>query len=263
MAVEALKAGKHLVIEKPMALTRKGCDRILFEALRNSRLVFGVMQNRYSPPAAWLKEVITHNLLGAIYMVQVNCFWNRDERYYTGTDWHGTADLDGGTLFTQFSHFIDILYWLFGDLDILDARFANFNHQATIAFEDSGVVSFRLPGGGLGSLCYSTSVWDKNLESSMTIVGEHGSVQVSGQYMEQVSYCHIRDYAMPQLAPTNPPNNYGPFQGSAANHGYVYENIVDTLLHQGSITTNALEGLKVVEIIEKVYQFKPNLHPLP
>jgi len=115
------------------------------------------------------------------------------------------------------------------------------------------LVQFDLVQGGVGSLNYSTSVWDANLESSMTIIGEKGSVKVAGQYMNEVAHCHIEGYAMPTLAPSNPPNNYGPYKGSAANHIYVYENVMNVLRGDGPITTNALEGLKVVDIIERIY----------
>jgi len=107
--------------------------------------------------------------------------------------------------------------------------------------------------GGMGCLNYSTAVWDKNLESSITIVAEKGSVKVGGQYMNEVEYCHIKDYVMPELPASNPPNDYGLYKGSAANHHYIYENIVEVLSGDGTITTNALEGMKVVDIIERIY----------
>jgi predicted dehydrogenase len=92
------------------------------------------------------------------------------------------------------------------------------------------------------------------MESSITVVGTKGSAKVGGQYMNEIEYCHIKDYVMPELAPTNPPNDYGPFKGSAANHHYVIENVVNTLQGNDTITANALEGLKVVDIIERIYQ---------
>jgi UDP-N-acetyl-2-amino-2-deoxyglucuronate dehydrogenase len=95
----------------------------------------------------------------------------------------------------------------------------------------------------MGSLNYSTSVWDKNLESSITIIAENGSVKVGGQYMNEVEYCHIKDYTMPELPPSNPPNDYGQYKGSAANHHYIIENVVDVLQNRSAITTNALEDL--------------------
>jgi predicted dehydrogenase len=259
-AIKALDNHKHVVIEKPMGLTKAACEQVIFKSLQVSKHVFGVMQNRYSPPSVWIKEIVEQGLLGDICMVQINCYWNRDDRYYRPNgqthSWKGTKDLDGGTLFTQFSHFIDIMYWLFGDIKNVQARFANFNHQESIEFEDSGYVNFEFVNGGIGSINYSTSVWDKNLESSMTIIGSKGSVKIGGQYMNEVEYCHIDGYTMPELPPANPANDYGHYKGSAANHVYVIENVVDVLKGRKSISTNALEGLKVVEIIEKIYALK-------
>ncbi|MBP5456201.1 MAG: Gfo/Idh/MocA family oxidoreductase [Paludibacteraceae bacterium] len=255
-AIKALESHHHVVLEKPIALTKRDAEKIVFKSLEMSRHVFCVMQNRYSPPSVWLKEVISSNRLGKIYMVQLNCYWNRDERYYKPGNWHGDAKLDGGTLFTQFSHFIDIMYWLFGDITNIKGNFNDFSHQNLTDFEDSGIVTFDFVNGGMGSLNYSTSVWDKNLESSIIIVGENGTVKVSGQYMNEVEYCHIKDYEMPVLAPSNPPNDYGAYKGSAQNHHYVIQNVVEKLQEKGSITTNVLEGLKVIDIIERIYEVR-------
>lgn len=252
----ALEHKKNVVIEKPMGLTVADCEKIIFKALQVSRQVFCVMQNRYSPPSVWIKDVVDKNLLGKIYMVQLNCYWNRDERYYTGKNWKGSPDLDGGTLFTQFSHFIDIMYWLFGDITDIQGQFSDFNHGNLTAFEDSGFVNFNFVNGGMGSINYSTSVWDKNLESSITIIGENGSIKIGGQYMNEVEYCHIRNYTMPQLPPANPANDYGAYKGSAANHHFIIENVIDTLKGRTIATTNALEGLKVVDIIERIYSLR-------
>ncbi len=252
-AILALDAGMHVVCEKPMGLSKARCEEVIHSSLQKNKQVFCVMQNRYSPPSVWLKEMITERRLGDIYMVQVDCYWNRDQRYYKQGGWKGTPDLDGGTLFTQFSHFIDLMYWVFGDIDNIQGKFKDFNHKEMTSFEDSGFVSFDFVKGGMGSINYSTSVYDKNFESSMTIIGEHGTVKVGGQYMNEVLYCHVKDYEMPSLPEGAPPNDYGHYKGSAANHHFVIENVVDTLLEKTSATTNALEGLKVVEIIERIY----------
>lgn len=252
--IYALEKQKHVVIEKPIALNKADAEKIIFKALHVHKHVFTVMQNRYSPPSAWIKDVIDQGILGKVFMVQLNCYWNRDERYYKPGNWHGTWNLDGGTLFTQFSHFIDIMYWLFGDIKNIQSKFKDFNHQGTTDFEDSGFVSFDFVNGGMGCISFSTAVWNTNLESSMTIIGEKGSVKIGGQYMNEVEVCNIKDYTMPELAPTNPGNDYGAYKGSAQNHHYVIENVVDVIKGRAPITVNALEGLKVVEIIERIYQ---------
>ena len=259
MAIKAIEAGYHVIIEKPMSLTVADAEKVIYAGLKYRKQICCVMQNRYSPPSVWIKEIVDSGILGKIYMVQFNCYWNRDARYYIPGGWHGTKDLDGGTLFTQFSHFIDILYWLFGDITDIQARFADFNHAGLTDFEDSGIVNFRFTeGGGVGSLNYSTSIWDKNMESSMLVIAENGSVKIGGQYMEKVDYCHIKDYVMPELPPTNPGNDYGHYKGSAQNHNMVIRNTINVLSGESSdtITTNVLEGMKVVDIIERIYNCK-------
>lgn len=260
MAIQAIESGHHVVIEKPMALTLQDAEKVVYTSLRYQKQAFCVMQNRYSPPSIWIKEMVDSGRLGNIYMVQLNCYWNRDNRYYKAGGWHGDAQLDGGTLFTQFSHFIDIMYWLFGDICHIQAKFADFNHHNLTAFEDSGLITFNFVNGGMGCLNYSTAVWDKNMESSMLIIAENGSVKIGGQYMNEVEYCHIKDYEMPTLAPTNPGNDYGPYKGSAQNHNFVIRNVVEVLSETSGkqITTNVLEGLKVVDIIQKIYALKEN-----
>lgn len=256
LALKALKSGYHVVIEKPMALSKKDCEMVIDISLKTGRQVFVVKQNRYSPTSVWLKEIVKNEIIGDIDLVQINCFWNRDERYYESNDWHGSLEMDGGVLFTQFSHFVDIMYWVFGDIRKIQARMINFNHDEMTEFEDSGIVQFEFIEGGMGAINFSTSCWDRNMESSITVIGSRGSVKLGGQYMNEVKYCHIENYEIPKLPETNPPNDYGPYRGSAANHHYVIENVVDTLNGSSFITANALEGMKVVEIIEKIYEHR-------
>lgn len=252
----ALEAGKNVVCEKPMALSKSDCEAMIYKALQQHKTVFCVMQNRYSPPSVWLKKIVDEKIIGDVYMVQLNCYWNRDERYYKKGGWKGTQELDGGTLFTQFSHWVDLLFWIFGDISDIQAKFRDFNHKELTDFEDSGFVSFNFLNGGMGSINYSTAVWNSNLESSITIIGSKGSVKVGGQYMDQVEHCNIKDYTLPALDPTNEANDYGAYKGSANNHPQIIANVIDTLKGRTTITTNAMEGLKVVDIIERIYALR-------
>jgi predicted dehydrogenase len=251
---------KHVVIEKPMGLSKANCEELIFKALNVSKSIFCVMQNRYSPPSVWLKDMVASGQLGNIYNVQVNCYWNRDDRYYFKDGvkhaWKGQQSLDGGTLFTQFSHFVDLMYWIFGDITDIQGKFDNFSHQHSTEFEDTGLVSFRFVNGGMGSLNYSTAVWNSNLESSITVIAENGTIKVGGQYMNEVEICNVKDYEFKELPPSNPANDYGSYKGSANNHPYVFENVVDVIKGRKPISTNALEGLKVVDIIERIYSLK-------
>jgi len=256
-SIRIIESHKHVVCEKPMALSVPDCKQMIEASQKYNRKIFCVMQNRYSPPANWLKNIVSGNILGDILMVRIDCFWNRDERYYLPGSWRGTADKDGGTLFTQFSHFIDLLIWIFDAPEIVHGIFGNFTHKGIIPFEDTGTIQFFWPGkSGMGVLNYSTSVWDQNLESSITVIGSKGSVQIAGQYMNEVRYCHIRDYNMPDLPMAEPPNGYGTYKGSAANHHFVIQNVVDTLMNKNTMNIQAEEGMEVVRFIEEAYKLR-------
>ncbi len=136
----ALKNLKHVLCEKPMALTTKDCKTMIKTAEEEDRKLFIVKQNRYNPPIVELKKAIDEGTLGTITNVQLNCFWNRPNRYYEESDWKGTNVLDGGTLFTQFSHFIDLLIWLIGDIDDFELYRKNFQHKNVIEFDNTGVI---------------------------------------------------------------------------------------------------------------------------
>ena len=252
-AVKLLRAGYHVVIEKPMGIKSAECEEVLIAEKETGKHVFVVKQNRYSPPSVWLKNIVQSGTLGDILMVQTNCYWNRDQRYYSTSPWRGSLDQDGGALYTQFSHFVDLMYWVFGDITNIQSTVRNFTHPHLKDFDDSGFAQFEFLRGGIGSINYSTSCWDTNMESSITVVGSKGSVKVGGQYMNEIEYCHVENYEKPTLPPTNPPNDYGPYKGSAANHHYVFQNVVDVLTGRTDITATAFEGLKVVQMIENIY----------
>lgn len=252
-AVKLLRAGYHVVIEKPMGIKSAECEEVLIAEKETGKHVFVVKQNRYSPPSVWLKDIVQTGTLGDILMVQTNCYWNRDQRYYSTSPWRGSLDQDGGALYTQFSHFVDLMYWVFGDITNIQSTVRNFTHPHLKDFDDSGFAQFEFLRGGIGSINYSTSCWDTNMESSITVVGSKGSVKVGGQYMNEIEYCHVENYEKPTLPPTNPPNDYGPYKGSAANHHYVFQNVVDVLTGRTDITATAFEGLKVVQMIERIY----------
>ena len=195
-------------------------------------------------------------------MVHDNCYWNRDDCYCkpdtksgSPSSWHGTKELDGGIFFTQFSHFIDLMHWHFGYITKIRVRLNDFPHQNITDFADSGFFSFDFRKGVTGSYKYSTAVRDKNLESFIAIIAEKESVKVGGHYMNEVEYCHINYYTMRKLSESNPPNYYGQYKGSAANHHYIYENMAEVILDNGKITTNELEGIKVVDSIERIYNY--------
>lgn len=259
LALKALNAQKNVVIEKPITLKAEDARILQRAATKEQKHIFCVMQNRYSPVSIWLKNLLSGGILGTVYSVQVNCAWNRDDRYYQPGNWHGTLAQDGGPLYTQFSHFVDLLFWLFGPIDIHNQAFFNHNHQKNTEFEDSGHFHFHNAIVKQGSFHYTTSVFDQNFKSSIEIIAENGTVEVAGQYMNELRYCHIRNYTQPQLPPSAAPNHYPGYQGSASNHHHVIQNVIDTLNGISNPDTPISDGISVVEIIENVY-VKRNLN---
>ena len=152
MAIKAMEYGAHVVIEKPMATTKLDAEKIIQASLKTDRKVFCVMQNRYSPPSVWLKEILDKRSLGPSIWCRLIVIGTETKDIYANGSWHGTAALDGGTLFTQFSHFIDMVFWLFGDITNIKGTFNDFNHQGLTAFEDTGMVHFEFVDGGMGNL---------------------------------------------------------------------------------------------------------------
>ena len=258
LAIQILNHNKHVVIEKPMCLTTKTANDIVNLAIEKNLHVFCVMQNRYSPVSQWLKQTIESNILGEIYTVQIQCAWNRDDRYYKHEHWHGKLSVDGGPLYTQFSHFVDLLFWLFGKVEIKDAEFYNYNHKHNTEFEDSGNLNCFLPNFHANCLFqYTTSIYDQNFESSITIIAEKGTIKASGQYMDKITYVHAQDLNFPELTPTAAPNLYPEgYQGSANNHSFIIQNVVDTLNGKSSADITPNDGKSVVEIIENAYKYR-------
>jgi UDP-N-acetyl-2-amino-2-deoxyglucuronate dehydrogenase len=251
-----LEAGYHVICEKPLGLKLEDVVALKTTEEKTQKKVICVLQNRYSPPIKWLKETISSGILGEIYQIQINCFWNRDDRYYYPNgkkhNWKGTLAKDGGVLFTQFSHFVDILVWCIGDIELIQHHSKNFAHLGKTDFDDTGSIIFQDQHGAIGNLNYSTAVYDQNLESTFTIIAEKGSVKIGGQYMDKVDYCHIKNYKMPTLPPSAPPNDYGHFKGSAQNHGFVIQNAIDFILEGKTIDVGLEEGVKSVKGIEEV-----------
>lgn len=249
----SLEAGYNVLCEKPMALNVHDCGRMISTAEKYNKRLFVIKQNRFNPPVAAVKEAIDNDKLGKILSVQLNCFWNRRPDYYENS-WKGTKKLDGGTLFTQFSHFVDLLYWMIGDVKSICGYSDNFIHQDIIEFEDAGVVALKFHNGAIGAINYNVNSYSKNMEGSLTIFGSKGTVKIGGQYLNELEYQDIQDFEFKDLPQGNKPNNYGNYQGSMSNHDKVYENVIDVLNNGGQISTNFFEGLKTVEIIEKIYQ---------
>jgi UDP-N-acetyl-2-amino-2-deoxyglucuronate dehydrogenase len=250
-AICCLDKGFHVLVEKPLALQTKDAQRIVEKSVATGKFVFPVMQNRYAKAALWLKQLLNSGSLGEIFLVQVNCFWNRDVEYYAGHEWHGKKQLDGGPLFTQFAHYVDMLYWLFGDMENIQGRLANYAHEGVTEFEDTGILHFDFAKGGMGTLNYTTAVWGQNLESSLTVVAEKGSIKVSGQYLQQVEYCNVKDVNLPNILCQKLDEKT--IRSLAFDqHCCVIRHAVEVLQRGVCSESTVEEGVKVVDIIERM-----------
>ena len=252
--IKALKAGHHVLCEKPMAINVEDCYKMIETAEIANKNLFIVKQNRFNPPVEAVKNIVSEGLIGKLHNVQLNCFWNRNADYYRKSDWKGTINLDGGTLYTQFSHFIDLLYWMIGDVASVQAYTGNYLHDEIIEFEDTGVVIIKFLNGAIGTINYTVNSYSQNMEGSITLFGEKGTIKIGGQYLNTLEYQLIDNYNIKELPKGNPANHYGEYLGSMSNHDKVYQNIIDVLTNNGKIATNGYEGMKTVEIINKIYE---------
>ena len=252
--IEGLNAGLHVVVEKPMALSSEECDRMIAASEKAGKTIFAVKQNRYNPPVQEVKKLMAGNELGKIFMIQVNCFWNRGDAYYADSDWRGKKNRDGGCLFTQFSHFVDILYYLNGPVVSASGQVSNFAHQHNTEVEDTGSFVMKAANGAIISFNFTTCTFEKNMEGSITIFAEKGTVKIGGQYLNTIEYQKLATATLPAINISAKANDYGLYQGSMSNHDKVIQNVVDVLVHGHSVMTSAEEGKKVVGIIELMYK---------
>lgn len=257
LSIVALEAGCHVLCEKPLTISSHDGKEMIRAAAGAGKKLFVVKQNRYNPPVMAVKKLLNEGSLGMIHSFQLNCFWNRPAAYYD-SDWRGTLALDGGTLFTQFSHFIDLLYWLLGDVD--EARgLRSAGSGKPIEFEDTGVAWLRMKSGAIGTLNYTINSYGQNMEGSLTLFGEKGTVKIGGQYLNELDFFSVEGEAAPVLAAGRPPNRYGIYEGSMSNHDKVYENLILALGNPHHPFVEAAEALRSVEIIEKIYAASPLL----
>lgn len=240
-AIRCLKAGKNVLIEKPIALTVEDAQDILSVANERKLRVFSSMQLRFSPVVQYVKKLIDNKALGKIFMVNIQCYWNRNKNYYKLREWHGTDEMDGGVLFTQFSHFVDILNFWFDEVNCVGAKSFNFSHQHITEFDDSGYVDFTADDA-VGHMTYTTSVFNKNFESSITIIAEKGTVKIGEQYLNKMLYSDLKNVCCSKNVSTEQKN----FHPEAINE------IADALLRNNPSILDAHFTINLVKFITEV-----------
>jgi len=246
------RAEKNILCEKPMAITTEDAQDMIAVAETNNVKLLIVKQNRYNPPVVAVKEAIDAGKLGNISSVVVNGFWNRNPDYFAQADWRGTKELDGGALFTQFSHFIDLMLYLVGGVHKVFAYADNKEHPQ-IAIDDVGSILLQFKNGAIGTFNYTNNVYEKNYEGSITIIGSNGTIKIGGQYLNELEFWNVDGEKEKTIEKIDMPNNYGFYKGSMSNHAQVIENAVEVIQRNGAIHTTGMEGYKTVEIIEAIY----------
>ncbi len=253
MAIRAAYSKKNILVEKPMALNVEDCHSMIEAANANKVKLMVVKQNRYNIPIALTKEALDSLFLGRVFMVQCNILWNRHQGYYNDSNWRGSLALEGGALHTQVSHFIDLLIWWFGDVTDAKTDVATKNHN--IEIEDCGQTILRFKSGTLGTIVWTTCVYNKNYEGSITIIGENGTIKIGGQYLNKIEFWDVKSYPLPEsIEFTDKPNTYGKYQGTSSNHDKVVHDVVAELLNERHNVVEGDEGMKTIEAIEMIYK---------
>ena len=235
-AIRCLKAGKNVLIEKPIALTVEDAKEILKVAEEKKLRVFTSMQLRFSPVVQYVKNLIDNHSLGQVFMININCYWNRNRNYYKLREWHGNQEMDGGVLFTQFSHFVDIMNFWFDEVICTNSKSYNFTHQEVTQFDDSGCVDFTADGA-IGHMVYTTSTFNKNFESNITLIAEKGTVKIGDQYLNQMIYSDLKNVCCSNKISTEQ-KNFHPNAIAEISEALISQN--ESLL-EGKYTVNLVQ----------------------
>ena len=253
MAIEAARAHKHILVEKPMALTLEDTLRMDEAARENDIRLMVVWQNRHNVPIKLAKKALEDKALGQVYQVHCSVLWNRPQSYYDRSDWLGRKDLEGGPLYTQCSHFIDLLIYMFGDIQRVNSIGETKCHN--IEVEDCGVAVMKFKSGVMGTLSYTNCVYNKNYEGSITIVGEKGTIKIGGSYLNTIDFWDVQSYPLPHDVDYNDkPNNYAKYKGTSSNHDKVIADVVADFLDGKKRVAGWEDGHKVVEAIRMIYR---------
>lgn len=232
-SVECLDSGKNVLCEKPMALSLEDAKAMVECAQKNDQLLYVVKQNRHNPPVKLVKQLIQEGKLGKPIMVSVDMFWNRNNSYYENDEWRGTLTLDGGTIFTQASHFVDLMLMFLGKPKSVYSLMGTMNHD--IEIEDTGAVTAQFENGAFGVLNYTTCATNKNFEGSITLIFEKGTIKIGGEYINTIDYFQVEGAESYELEETTATaNDYGTYRGSMSNHHEIFKDILNHMNGNGS-----------------------------
>jgi predicted dehydrogenase len=249
--INLAKYGKHIIVEKPMALTIDDADEMILACHKNNCRLFVVKQNRFNVPVIKLREALEAGRFGKLFMGTVRVRWCRTQEYYNQASWRGTWAMDGGVLTNQASHHVDLLEWMMGKVDSVYAK--GIQALADIEAEDTAAVVLKFRNGALGIIEATTAVRPKDLEGSLSILGEKGSVEIGGFAVNKMIHWQFskelpEDKEVLEKYSVNPPNVYG------FGHQAYYEHVVDCILNDKPALVDGIEGRKSVELISAIYE---------
>jgi len=250
-AIACAKAGKHVVVEKPMALRLRDADDMIRACDEAGVKLFVVKQNRFNVPIVKAREALDAGRFGRLVLGTVRVRWCRDQAYYDQDCWRGTWAYDGGVLTNQASHHVDMLEWFFGDVVSVNAR--STTALVNIETEDTAVATLKFRNGALGIIEATTAVRPADLEGSISILGEKGTVEVGGFAMNKIRHWRFvdelpSDKEVVEKFSVNPPNVYG------FGHQAYYEHVVECLVNRGAALVDGLQGRKSLELISALYE---------
>jgi UDP-N-acetyl-2-amino-2-deoxyglucuronate dehydrogenase len=249
-AIRAAQAGKHVITEKPMATRWEDGKRMVAACDDANVRLFVVKQNRRNATLRLLKSAMEQQRFGRIYNVVVNVFWNRPQSYYDSAKWRGTWEFDGGAFMNQASHYVDLLDWMIGPVESVQAYTATLARE--IEVEDTGVLALRWRSGALGTMSVTTLVYPQNLEGSITVIGEKGTVRIGGLAVNEIQHWVFAD-----KRPEDERIKEASYQTTSVygfGHPLYYENVIATLRGEAEPETDGREGLRSLELLVAIYQ---------
>jgi len=243
--------GKHIMVEKPMALCIEDTENMIDACDKNNIKLFVIKQNRFNLPVVKLREAVESGRFGKLTLGTVRVRWARHQAYYDQDSWRGTWDMDGGVLTNQASHHVDMLEWMMGDVESVFAKITT--ALANVETEDTAIVTLKFKSGALGIIEATTATRPGNLEGSISILGENGTVVIGGVAVNEMQTWAFEDEQagdsdVLEEFSVNPPNVYG------FGHQAYYEHVVDCINNRSANLVDGLQGRKSIELISAIYE---------
>lgn len=249
--IDLAQYGKHILVEKPMALTLDSADAMIRACSENNIKLFVVKQNRFNVPVLKLREALEQGRLGDVFLGTIRVRWCRDQAYYDHDEWRGTWKHDGGVFAQQASHHVDMLEWMMGDVESVFAKSANF--FANIEAEDTGIALLKFRSGAFGIIEATTAARPVNIEGSLSILGSNGIVEIGGFAVNEMKLWRFKeelpeDKDVLEKFSVNPPDVYG------FGHKAYYEDVINSIKNNTRALVDGLEGRKSLELISAIYE---------